>query len=203
MKRVSKVVARRVSRSSEPVGVSACSPRFGLEDYEQMPENEDGSIDTQAGSHPFQLTTTFALNKDAETVERKGESMPEAKPPALDKDLHFELPPGLVGNPTVFPQCTDLQFSERARKSNGEEAQFNECPDDTAMGVAQVTITEIHAPPVPLFNLVPSEGEPARFGFEIVGYPIILDTSIRTGGDYGVVVSVNNISQTLGFLAAR
>jgi hypothetical protein len=189
---------------ARPVGISPTSPRFGIEDYELKPENEDGSIDAQAGSHPFQLTTTFALNKDAEMVERNGESViSEATPPALDKDLHFELPPGLVGNPTVFPQCTELQFSVRSRKSNGEEGQFNECPDDTVMGVAQATTTEFHFGAVPLFNLVPSKGEPARFGFEIDRVPVILDTSIRTGGDYGVVVSVKNVSQTLGFLASQ
>jgi hypothetical protein len=189
---------------SQPVGVSAASPGFGVEDYELKPENEDGSIDTQAGSHPFQLTTTFALNKDAESIERNpGESRIEVTPPALEKDLHFELPPGLVGNPTVFPQCTDLQFTERALKSNGEEEGFNACPPDTAMGVAQVTTTELHFGAVPLFNLVPSPGEPARFGFEIDRNPVILDTSVRTGSDYGVVVSVNNVSQTLGFLASQ
>jgi hypothetical protein len=177
---------------NKPVVVSTSSPQFGLEEYELKPENEDGSIDTQAGSHPFQLTTTFALNTDAK------EKLPE-----LDKDLHFELPPGLVGNPTVFPQCTDLQFTERAHKSNGESQQFNACPPDTAMGVAQVATTGLHFGPAPLFNLVPSAGEPARFGFELDQVPIILDTSIRTGGNYGVVVSVSNISQDLGFVASQ
>src|SRR6185312_5502030 len=33
--------------------------------------------------------------------------------------------------------------------------------------------------------------------------PVYLDTSVRTGGDYGVTVSVNNITEITGFLSSR
>jgi len=55
--------------------------------------------DTQAGSHPFQLTTTLTLNQVA------GAHPNEAELVALAKDLNFKLPPGLIGNPTPVPQC--------------------------------------------------------------------------------------------------
>ena len=58
----------------------------------------------QAGSHPFQWTTTVVLNADAETGGRK-EFFGEVAQPALPKDLHFELPPGMVGDPCRFQQC--------------------------------------------------------------------------------------------------
>ncbi len=174
-----------------PVNIGRASG-FGVEDYELIPEEEGGLRATQAGSHPFQMTGTVVLNQSA------------SKPfqPAQPKDLHFRLPAGLVGNPTPLPQCTDAAFSHLV------QSQFNECPADTAIGVAMVTIDEpgffgVVTFPVPLFNLEPARGEPARFGFDVLGNPVVFDTSIRTGGDYGVDVDVNNITELPAFLAAR
>jgi hypothetical protein len=178
---------------SEPLTVSSTPAGFGVEAYEFNPTNEDGSLDTQAGSHPFQLTTALRLNE--ELVEGAARV-----PVGMSKDLHFNLPPGLVGNPTVVPQCTEAEFTTTS-------ALDNECPANTAVGVAAATIRGVvHGRAertgtftVPLFNLVPAVGEPARFGFEILGVLVYLDTSVRTGGDYGVTVSVNNVSEILPF----
>ncbi len=167
---------------------------FGVEQYELRPENADGSPDTQAGSHPFQLTSVIALNEAAEAK----------KPPAAVKDLHFNLPAGLVGNPTPFPQCPLVKFT-----GNAGEAQ-NFCPDNTVVGVASVSVSfpaNAVGPPetfaVPLFALVPSVGEPAKFGFDVKGALVYLDTSVRTGSDYGVTVTVPNITEAVGFISSR
>jgi hypothetical protein len=177
-----------------PVIVSDEPTQFGVENYELEPEEEGGAIDTQAGSHPFQLTTTLALNQTA-----------DGDPVGLTKDLNFKLPPGLVGNPVPFPQCTLAQFLTGKDGSIVED----ECPAQTALGIASVHIDEpvsagLVEIPVPLFNLEPATGEPARFGFYVTGgVPVLLDTSVRTGGDYGVTVSVDNITQVAAFIRSR
>ncbi len=175
-----------------PITVSPTKTPFGVEQYELAPEEVGGAPDAQAGSHPFQLTTTLTLNQTA-----------EADPAAPAKDLHFKLPPGLIGNPTPFPRCTLAQFDILG------PAGLNECSAQTAVGVAMITTngpTALHREKgaytftVPIFNLEPQVGEPARFGFLLPRAPVFLDTSVRTGGDYGVTVSVPNITQEAAFI---
>jgi hypothetical protein len=178
-----------------PVVVSSAPTEYGVSDFEQTVSNEDGSLDTQAGSHPYGLTTTFDLNRTAVAPFQ----------PAMPKDLNFDLPPGLIGNPTPFPQCSDAQFEKNVE---GQSGFYNECPADTAVGVATVTIhqpgfSELLTVSTPVFSLKPSVGEPARFGFQSLVAHVILDTSVRTGGDYGVTVSSDNVTQITSFLGAQ
>jgi hypothetical protein len=180
------------ARLGRGLPVSSMPPSFGVEDFSLVPEEEGGGVDVQAGSHPSQLTTEFALNQGSDL----------ARPPALPRNLKFNLPAGLIGNATLLAQCSDLDF--RHVVSGGEE---NLCSAETAVGVASVTVDEpvnlnLITFPVPLFNLVPAKGGPARFGFEIAGAPVTLDTSVRTGSDYGVSVSVNNITQLTSFISS-
>ncbi len=178
-------------RATRSVPVSAAPPSFGVEALSMAPEAEGGELDTQAGSHPFQLTTTIAFNETEDPL----------RPPALARNLQFKLPAGMVGNATALPQCSEPDFQHIT------QGDLNLCPTDTAVGVASVTIDEpetlkLVTYPVPLFNLVPTRGEPARFGFEIAGSPVTLDTSVRTGSDYGVNVDVSNVTQLAVFLSS-
>lgn len=188
-------IRRAVTISSAPVP-------FGVEDYELAHEEEGGAPATGAGVHPFQQTTSIALNQTAD-IGNLG-PLPHVNPVALAKDLHFRWPPGLIGNPTVFPRCTNGQFF-------GIIGGVNLCPAKSAVGVAAVTVNEsnglggVEEIAVPLFNLTPHVGEPARFGFNVTvgNAPVVIDTSVRTGGDYGVTVKVDNITQSAAFLSSE
>ncbi len=189
-------VSRREALAIESPG------KYGAQAYELTPEEEGGGVDTQAGSHPFQLTTTLILNSQAVPVEPNynGELIPEIQPIAMTKDLRFNLPPGLIGNPTPMPKCSLNRFILSSR--GGER-----CPNNTVMGVSTPIVTGFdkaarvsYAISEPLYSLEPAVGEPARFGFITPVGPVILDTSVRTGSDYGVVVTVPNITEGTGFI---
>jgi hypothetical protein len=176
---------------------------FGVEAYEMSAENEEFEPDTQAGSHPFQLTTTFNLNQAFEERKHITEKSFYPQAPALSKDLSFKLPAGLIGDVNAVPQCSDIDFGAQEPDDN------NVCPNNTVVGVASVNFADPTSPGeivgtwvVPVFNLQPAAGEPARFGFSITHVPVVLDTSVRTGEDYGVTVSVRNASQTVQVLGS-
>jgi hypothetical protein len=174
------------------VPVNVAPATFGVAGYELSPLGADGTPATEAGGHPFQLTTTLTLNQT-----------PEPRfPVELPKDLTFHLPPGLVGNPNAVGQCTMANFFALVKETNL-------CSPDSAVGVATVTVDEplfakVVTKTVPVFNLVPAQGEPARFGFEVIGkVPIVIDTSVRSGQDYGVNVTVKDATQTAGLLSSQ
>jgi len=185
------VPPRSVSRRI-PLGSST---PFGLSDYELVSENEGGGAATQAGSHPFQQTTTVILNQVPATEIVAGQPVTAPEPAALPKDLHFAWPAGLVGNPAALPQCPLATFLSETP-----------CPPDTAVGVAKpmVTFNQGSGPgpfshAVPVVNLRPSPGEPARLGFKVKGIPVYVDPSVRSGRDYGITVNTTNINQVAGF----
>ena len=183
----SRSLQRALTVSSEPTP-------FGVEDYEVTPENDHGGAEAQAASHPYQFTTTLAFNR---IYFKYGNELTLPSVPVPAKDVHVNLPPGLIGNANkkIIPQCTELQFTTVLNNNIA-----NECPANSAIGAAVVSITEpdgLHNTftlPVPVYNLVPSVGEPARFGFLALSVPVTLDTVVREG-DYHVVVNVNNASE--------
>jgi hypothetical protein len=174
--------ARPASRS-QAVAFGEGPVPFGAEagSYEIDPEEEGGAPDHQTGSHPFQLTTTLRMNETSRYPFQ----------PAMPRNLQFDLPAGLVGDTQAMPQCTYAQFMTKFKLGNA-------CPADTAVGVSMQQFAlggGYYAAPVPVFNLTPARGEPARFGFWIKDVPILLNTAVRSGGDYGVTVNVRNLTE--------
>lgn len=186
----------RVEGEQTPFGVES-------EGYVLTPEGEDGSPADQAGSHPFQLTTTVDLNQTLAEYDTEAEKGVFPSAPALPRDLHFKLPPGLVADADAVPRCSDVEFATILLPQDS-----NACPADTAIGVANVLVN-IPVPvgfedrTIPVFNLVPAPGEPARFGFETSEVPVVLNASLPAGGDYAAEVTTSDTSQVAQFLSSQ
>lgn len=165
---------------------------FGLSFADLDIADENGGADTQAGSHPFELTESFAFNvssREAPSQRNGGAESPLAN--ASPKDLEVELPPGLVGNPNTVPRCSQQAFLQ---------VETLNCPLDTQVGTVKPYFYGLFASAVfPLYNLVPPPGEPAQLGFSVGGVghvPIVLHIGLRSDGRYGVTASLNNIPET-------
>ena len=81
------------------------------------------------------------------------------------------------------------------------------CQPQAAIGVASVTIIErkvlgLTRIAVPVFNLPPAPGEPARFGFTVVGVPVLIDTALDPGDGYRIIAEVRNATQVADMLAS-
>jgi hypothetical protein len=182
------------ARSSHPIVVSGSPTQFGVEEFEQDAEEVGGAPDQQAGSHPFQYTTTLNLNEAIGPDKKAGGEA--ARPAALVKDLTFKLPPGLIGNPTAIPRCPLKDFVAEQK-----------CAADTVIGYTAVTFYEgqisnqsgLTTLPVPVYNLEPAVGEAARFAFS-AGVPVYLSADVSNSEDYRVTVHVVNVPQAVGFL---
>ncbi len=163
---------------------------FGVSAFEGSITNQDRSTATQAGSHPFALTTTIQFSQ---TTDSNGNLQPDGNA----KDIQVALPPGLVGDPSATPQCS------RAEVLDPGASVFSGglCPASTQVGTASITLSNGITVYLPLYNLVPPPGTPAQFAFVIPAavvappVPVFIDANLRTGGDYGVTARVTNASQ--------
>jgi hypothetical protein len=157
--------------------------------------NPNGSPDLQAGSHPYVLTTIFNLKT---VVNSGGEFLSDGEDL---RDVAVELPPGLVGNATAVPQCSQrLFFKARGEQELREylSADDASCPASTVVGVEKIGIegqTAQEGEDVNIYNLVPPLGVPAQFGFETGDEPVVLTPRVRIGRDYGLTVETHNINQ--------
>jgi hypothetical protein len=141
-------------------------------------------LDTQAGSHPYDVTQSFFLKDNAQ-----GELPSEL----LARDISVNLPPGVSGSITSVPQCP---MADLATEGVG-------CPTSSQVGVATVFFggrSEDRAGVLePVYNMVPADGGTAEISFPVlvVAQPVII--SLRTDGDDGLTAQTRGVSQYVPF----
>ncbi len=148
-------------------------------------ENQDGSPDTQAGSHPFAQTTDFKLNQ---TTDFNGQRIEDGQV----KDTIFEQPPGFTGDPFATARCPSSVYYNFKFGTTGS------CPNSTVVGTFTLhgsnPFINLH---LPVYNLVPPPGVAAEFGFIAVFEAVTIELSVRPGGGYGLTAVTSDIPQGL------
>ena len=159
------------------VGAAPAMANFGITSFSNTLTNQDTTPDTQAGSHPYDMTTSMTFTQQSSGAVSENV-----------KDVSVGLPPGLIGNPNATPKCPVTQLDSSS------------CPAATQVGELTITINLGGGnSPIsePLYNLVPPAGMAAQFGANILVVNTYLDVSVRTGSGYGLTTTSSNISTLL------
>jgi hypothetical protein len=151
---------------------------FEVRDFDVTFTNADGTMATQAGSHPFALTASFELG----FLQEGGKTFSDGR----IKDFFLAQAPGLVADTTAYPRCSSLEFLQAAN-----------CPVTTQVGITASSIQLGSAPPVwnasPVYNLTPPPGTLLRLGWNVGETAnIVIDVGLNPEAPHnGVAVSRN------------
>jgi hypothetical protein len=168
--------------ANDPPSFGFLKGTTGLNSLLTRPE---GGAETQAGSHPDQLTVSF--------------SFPTSQPLGFGpvnsaghlRDLITDLPKGLVANPQATAvRCTEAELLS----GSGDEPG---CPLASQVGTI-AAMTEVAGPSVAvsaLYNMVPSPGTAGQLAFNAVNAGIFVHVagSVRSDGDYGLSAAARDI----------
>ncbi|HWO15887.1 MAG TPA: hypothetical protein VNM89_04145 [Solirubrobacterales bacterium] len=128
----------------------------------------------QAAGHPPVGFTQFIIKSEDGPL---GSQVPVGNL----KTVRVDLPVGLSVNPQATEQC-DL--------GPGERPDARTCPPGSKVGTSTVTAVNpdtgfsLTLSPADVFNLVPRQGQPARFGLSILGNDAFLEAGVVWEGDY-------------------
>jgi hypothetical protein len=149
---------------------------------ECTPETES-QFYTQAAGHPnVGLTQFIVKNKPFELIP--GVPIPGTQNPVGTlKTLRVELPVGLSVNPQATPRCELASFQAEQCAVSAPGSQVGTSAVTAALeGLPAPALDGLTK--VPVYNLVPKEGQPARFGFRILSNEVFLEADVDWSGDY-------------------
>jgi hypothetical protein len=160
---------------------AAAQAAFGLHGFDVTFTDSGDSPATQAGSHPFAMTTSFAANLEGENVS--GGSL---------RDLVIEQVPGLVASTTASPSCANADFT------------VSSCPTSAAVGIIAASAGEPGAwRASPVFKLAPPSGVPLELGFTVFGEHVVIDFGLEPDPPFDLVASTQDIPEAIEVLAVK
>ena len=176
--------AAAAATTSDVATVSTAPASFGLQSFSASLLDAAGQPEAQAGAHPYEMTTSLFFNTN---LSKAG-----IVPAGNIKDVNVTLPAGLLGNPQAAPKCPQYDMVVQAKSA---------CPPASQVGTLTLYIGGFGAPSrflevVGVYNLVPTPGVPAEFGFTFLGVPFkIAAHVIGGGGQYVISTTTANISE--------
>jgi hypothetical protein len=159
---------------------SSAQAAFSVTTFDVTYENADGTPATQAGSHPYAMTTKIDFSS------KPGPKPGEVLPDGSIKDLTVGLVPGLVGDRAAVPYCSTADFLTLTNA-------ISNCPDNTAVGVLSVgTVGKSGGDLGPAFNLAPPPGVAAKIGFVVLQVPVALLIRVSPAYPHNLVATLQN-----------
>ena len=142
---------------------------------------------TQAGGHPWAVTTTVEFASEEYDVQNGASLVPVAVPTRDPKDIVVDLPPGLLGDPLALPSCPlAVAVNEGA------------CPSSTQVGDYRIRWLGGKEELAAIVNVTPEPGQSAEFVLEVAGHVSIVLTGhlVHTAQGYGLAVVSSGIPTT-------
>jgi hypothetical protein len=167
---------------------------FGATDLSVLLSNLNGEPDTQAADHPNGLITSFGVTN---VYDEPAEN--EITDSQAWKDIVAELPPGIVGNPNVTPQCPAYELLGPGGGEGGTfgAAEGSDCPPSSqvaTLGLVRYAKSGGILDGIKVFNMVPERAEPAEFAFDFAGIPLgIYPTVVGEGAKAHIQVTTPGI----------
>jgi hypothetical protein len=159
------------------IGASPAKAALTIEEFETSSSN------ALAGAHP-DLRTHIGLGSDGAAE--------------VAKNIIFDAPRGVFGNPQILTQCTALDFALQQCAPNAQvglivvRAEY-EGDSNHLMGTA------------PIYSLEAGPAEAARFAFyvPIINVPVAMPVTVRSASDYGLRFTVSGITQEVPLTEAN
>ncbi len=149
---------------------------FGIKSFEVSFLNEDGTPDTQAGSHPYEMVTGFEFNTKPERMVASADSPYRIRPVGNAKDIVVNPPPGFFGD----PNATEAKCTLSELEVGGVEG----CPPGSLVGELYIETGGYGTGSYPLHNMVPPHGVAAQLGTKVIYPRAFIDVGLQTGGQY-------------------
>jgi hypothetical protein len=171
--------------------LQSSQPAFGLSVFDAPFVDVFGQPDTQAGAHPYELSTRLGLN----SLLREGPEGSVVVTQAQDvRDVVVDLPLGFAGSAVMAPTCPLARLASKGPK--GEQGHSG-CPAGTIVGHIRSYPESLAAANGSVYNLVPRRGVAAEFGFiDLAGGAHVFDVTLApTPAGYVVRTSSKEIPQ--------